>query len=102
MLLIALDQERQFWLTAEKAHDWYGVSVSTANCGYAELERHGLLASRHRRVKHDMSASGVQLRLMRRLIGDFARPARMPVIADLFATDVSLPNKRVARRMRAV
>jgi hypothetical protein len=76
MLLVALDADVQFWLPAEKVQAWYGFSASTANRGYAELEEHGLLTVRNRRVKDPQSINGLQIRLERRLTGDFAKPLR--------------------------
>jgi hypothetical protein len=76
MLLVALDAPAQFWIPADKVPSWYGFSASTANRGYAELEDRGLLASRNRRVKDPLSVDGLQVRLERRLTGDFAKPMR--------------------------
>lgn len=96
MLLIALDEKREFWLTAEKAHEWYGVSVSTANRGYAELEKRGLLVSRNRKVKNDLAADGVERRLMRRLVGDFARPKKELKLEEIpsLAAEPAVPHLR--------
>jgi hypothetical protein len=74
MLLVALDQPAEFWLPADKVDKWYGFSASTANRGYAELERHQLLASRNVRVKDELAIDGLQTKLMRRLRGDFRKP----------------------------
>lgn len=76
MLLVALDSDVQFWLPAEKVPAWYGFSESTASRGYAELEEHGLLAARNRRVQDPQSINGLQIRLERRLTGDFVKPLR--------------------------
>jgi hypothetical protein len=77
------------------------VSVSTANRGYIELESHGLMTSRFRKVKDALSADGVQRKLMRRLAGDFAKPVRKPSGAKLIIpADISdFPKKP---RLRAV
>ncbi|SEF37374.1 hypothetical protein SAMN05421837_113204 [Amycolatopsis pretoriensis] len=92
MLLIALDGKREFWLPAEDAAKWYGISASTANRGYGELEAHGLLASRYRKVRNDLSADGLDRRLMRRLIGDFAKPAKKPELEKVAAAEGDLPT----------
>ena len=43
MLLIALSSKPGFTLPLERAREWYGVSRSTAQRGFKELEEHGLL-----------------------------------------------------------
>ncbi|MGY6657639.1 hypothetical protein ACXIZN_36310 [Amycolatopsis sp. TRM77291] len=101
MLLIALDEKRQFWLPADDVHEWYGISASTANRGYLELEEHGLLASRYRKVRNEYSADGLERRLMRRLTGDFAKPAKKPALEKV-VTDAEGTTSPKERRLRAV
>ncbi len=45
MLLIALDQRNKFTLPADRVPKWYGVSRSTAQRGFTELENEGILTS---------------------------------------------------------
>ncbi|WP_326567014.1 hypothetical protein VSH64_34950 [Amycolatopsis rhabdoformis] len=102
MLLIALDAERQFWLPADDVHKWYGVSASTANRGYADLEANGLLDSKYCKVRNDLSADGLERRLMRRLIGDVAKPARRPKLEKIVADVETAANLPAVPRLRAV
>ncbi len=102
MLLIALDEQREFWLPADDVKKWYGISVSTANRGYAELEEHGLLASKYRKVRNELSADGVDRRLMRRLTGDFDKPTKRPKLEKIVADSAFEASPPKVPRLRAV
>ena len=43
VLLIALSLREEFWLPAERAPAWYGISADTASRGLGRLVGHGLL-----------------------------------------------------------
>lgn len=43
MLLVALSSKERFTLPLDRTKDWYGISRSTAQRGFQELQKHGLL-----------------------------------------------------------
>jgi hypothetical protein len=57
------DDTEEVHLTHKQFEDWYGISVSSAKKGLAELEAHGLLSVRRHRVKAEFALEGFTLHL---------------------------------------
>lgn len=70
------DDTAEVHLTHKQFDDWYGISVSSAKKGLAELEAHGLLSVRRHRVKAEFALEGFTLHLYYRLNGEFSTAAR--------------------------
>lgn len=79
VLLIVLKEtsnQKECWLTYEKAQDWYGISASTVQKGTKELEDKGLLDRRPQTIKAPLSPTGNTTRWWYSLPGDYSYAAR--------------------------
>lgn len=78
LLIVAKEtsNQKERWLTYEKAKDWYGISPSTMQKGAKELEDLGLLARRPQTIKAPLSPTGSTTRWWYSLTGDYSYAAR--------------------------
>ncbi|UFU15939.1 hypothetical protein LQK89_16815 (plasmid) [Curtobacterium sp. C1] len=75
MLLIALDQQKEFILPFNQSANWYGVSEATARRGLRGLEARDLLSSTSTFVPSPRSPTGWAEQFRYTLLGPFARAA---------------------------
>lgn len=75
VLLIALSLDEGFYLPADRAPDWYGISPDSCDEGLRELRTVGLLASDYTWVKTARSDTGWTRQYTYTLIGSFSRDA---------------------------
>ncbi|WP_189351434.1 hypothetical protein [Zhihengliuella salsuginis] len=65
-----------FTVPVERAQAWYGISERTAERGYGELSRHGLIASHVQKVADARSPVGYRAVHHRALLGDYSTAHR--------------------------
>jgi hypothetical protein len=73
MLLVAHHQRDGFYLPAEKAKPWYGISADSALRGLSELGKHGLITWRQEWIKNQRSDTGWIEQRHYTLTGPYAR-----------------------------
>lgn len=75
MLLIALDQKKEFILPFNQSANWYGVSEATARRGLRGLESRELLSSSSSFVASPRSPTGWAEKFRYTLLGPFSQAA---------------------------
>lgn len=90
MLLIALDQRKQFRLPLNQVPNWYGISEATARRGLRGLESRSLLSKTTSFVASPRSPSGWEETFTYSLLGPFSIGA---------ATDTRVARKSTTRRI---
>lgn len=82
MFLIILSETQNpktpaFNMAVERAHDWYGISERTAERGYTELSKAGVLRTKIQKVKDDRHPAGRREVYWRALTAPFDTQSRV-------------------------
>lgn len=83
VLLVALSLKQPFMLPTEKAPDWYGISVDSAERGLRELREVGILRRQQKRKENWLQPSGFAHEYRYRLLPPFATAVRRATVTPL-------------------
>lgn len=101
MLLVLLNEKNDVVLPLDKMSKWYGISRTTAQRGFSELEDHGLVTNWVSQRPAPLSPIGVTFERHYKLVGPFAKTDTVtPAKKNNFLTLIDHPDRKPSPAQR--